>query len=170
MTHFRVRPAQPGDDVGLFDLVRVIAASREWPLVMPDEELPSPKEHRTQIEWFRAARNRALLVAETAAGELVGYASACGGEYAIDQLNAVLIVEVHPSYRRRGVATQLLHALERWARHTGLHRLELTTLVENEAARRLYEKCGFMVEGLKQESRFVAGRFRDEILFAKILH
>ncbi|MFQ3671928.1 MAG: GNAT family protein [Verrucomicrobiia bacterium] len=170
MTPFHIRAARPEDDAALFHLVRLISAHREWPLLLPEEELQSPEEHRQHIEWFRAARNRALLIAENPNGDLLGYASACGGQYAIDQLNAVLIVEVSPHHRRRGVATKLLHHLERWARHVGLHRLELTTLIDNEPARHLYEKCGFIVEGLKQESRFVAGRFRDELLFAKILN
>ncbi len=170
MNGFRVRAARPEDATALFHLVRSISATREWPLILPDEELHSPEEQLAQIEWYRAARNRALLVAEAPDGRLMGYASALGGEYAVDQLNAVLIIEVGLDFRRQGVATRLLHDLERWARHVGLHRLELTTLVDNDPARHLYEKCGFIVEGLKQESRFIAGRFRDELLFAKLLN
>ncbi|GAB4239256.1 MAG: hypothetical protein OHK005_00530 [Candidatus Methylacidiphilales bacterium] len=170
MISFIVRAARVEDAPALFALIHRISETREWPLIFPDEELGSVEEQRAHIEWHLAARNRALLVAERVDGELMGYASAWGGEYRIDQLNAVLIVEVGPEFRRQGVATRLLQELERWARHIGLHRLELTTLVENEPARGLYEKCGFIVEGLKQESRFVAGRFQDELLFAKILN
>jgi ribosomal protein S18 acetylase RimI-like enzyme len=48
-----------------------------------------------------------------------------------------------PEFRRRGVARAMLAATEDRARHLGLGRLSLETEVDNEAARALYESCGF---------------------------
>lgn len=48
-----------------------------------------------------------------------------------------------PAFRRRGVARALLAAAENHARQLGLSRVSLETEVDNEAARALYEHCGF---------------------------
>jgi ribosomal protein S18 acetylase RimI-like enzyme len=48
-----------------------------------------------------------------------------------------------PAFRRRGVARALLADAEGRARRLGLGRVSLETEVDNEAARALYERCGF---------------------------
>jgi ribosomal protein S18 acetylase RimI-like enzyme len=48
-----------------------------------------------------------------------------------------------PAFRRRGVARALLGFAEGRARDLGLRRVSLETEVDNEAARALYERCGF---------------------------
>ena len=48
-----------------------------------------------------------------------------------------------PAFRRRGVARALLADAENHARRLGLGRVSLETEVDNEAARALYERCGF---------------------------
>ena len=48
-----------------------------------------------------------------------------------------------PAFRRRGVARALLADAEDRARRLGLGRVSLETEVDNEAARALYESCGF---------------------------
>jgi ribosomal protein S18 acetylase RimI-like enzyme len=50
-----------------------------------------------------------------------------------------------PEFRRRGIARALLAAAEEEARNLGLIRICLETEVSNDAARRLYESCGFVV-------------------------
>jgi RimJ/RimL family protein N-acetyltransferase len=165
----QIRPALTEDAAALYALVHRISETREWPLILPDEEIASVQEQSAQIGWFQAATNRVMLIALDDQGTITGYAQAFGGQYSVDQLTAVLVVEVCPAHRRQGIATLLLYELERWGRRTGLHRFELSTLFENRPARNLYEKCGYLVEGLKRESRFVGGQFRDEILFAKLL-
>ena len=51
----------------------------------------------------------------------------------------------------------------------GVTRLELTVECHNEAARRLYQKSGFQIEGVRQKSMLVDGRFIDEYYMAKLL-
>ena len=48
-----------------------------------------------------------------------------------------------PAFRRRGVARALLAAAEDRARRLGLEPVSLETEVDNDAARALYERCGF---------------------------
>ena len=47
-----------------------------------------------------------------------------------------------------------------------LQRVELTVLASNLRAQRLYEKCGFVKEGIKRKARFKSGIFEDMLMFA----
>ncbi|MFN4279232.1 GNAT family N-acetyltransferase [Thermosynechococcus sp.] len=51
---------------------------------------------------------------------------------------------VHPDYRRRGIGRQLLHTVEASLFPTYSH-LYLHVLTQNQAAQRLYARCGFEV-------------------------
>lgn len=50
---------------------------------------------------------------------------------------------VMPSYRRHGIARQLLAAMQREALERGCCKLTLEVLTGNDAARQAYEACGF---------------------------
>jgi len=68
-----------------------------------------------------------------------------------------------------GIGTALMKAaVERsWAR--GLSRIELTVRADNLAAKALYEKMGFVVEGTNRRAFCVDGEFFDTIFMA-LLH
>jgi GNAT superfamily N-acetyltransferase len=55
---------------------------------------------------------------------------------------------VHPSYRSRGVGSQILAAAESLARARGNRRLALAVAVENTRARALYERLGYRDRGI----------------------
>ena len=59
--------------------------------------------------------------------------------------------------------------MEKWARENAVTRLELTVVTENEQARHLYEKMGFVIEGKKERSMIVDGTAVDEYCMAKLL-
>jgi len=54
---------------------------------------------------------------------------------------------VAPDERDRGIGSALLSAGLDWARSRGAHKMTLQLWPDNEAARRLYEKFGFVEEG-----------------------
>jgi len=56
---------------------------------------------------------------------------------------AVNAVEVHPEYRRRGLAAAVTAALWQWGREQGAARTCLTVLADNEAAVSLYARLGY---------------------------
>lgn len=61
---------------------------------------------------------------------------------------------------RQAVRLMLRHAF----RDLGLHRVYLTVLEDNPRALRVYEKCGFVVEGRLRQHAYKRGQFRDLIL------
>jgi RimJ/RimL family protein N-acetyltransferase len=67
--------------------------------------------------------------------------------------------------RGKGYGTDALRAMLRWAfRHLNMHRIELSVEPENQRAVRVYEKLGFVREGLRREHHFDDGCFRDEMI------
>jgi len=74
-----------------------------------------------------------------------------------------------PSARGRGVAPRALAALSDWAfDEVGLHRLELTHAVANEASCRVAFKSGFAPEGTKRSAVLHADGWHDMHLHARV--
>jgi ribosomal protein S18 acetylase RimI-like enzyme len=111
-----------------------------------------------------------VLVAETA-GKIAGYA-ALGQSVPLASHSHVLDIRglaVHPACQRSGVGRRLVEACIEQARDRGARKLSLRVLGGNTAARRLYESCGFAVEGVLREEFFLAGRYDDDVLMACVL-
>lgn len=109
-----------------------------------------------------------LLVAE-ADNKLVGYISADKGFVNRIAHSAYIVVGILKEYSNRGIGTAFFKRLDAWAQEKKITRLELTVVCENEAAKHLYEKSGFEIEGIKRNSVFVDGRYLDEYYMGKIV-
>ena len=73
-----------------------------------------------------------------------------------------------PLYRGRGLGARLLlSALER-ATAQGLDRIELEVYASNTRAIALYERAGFVREGVKRAARRLDGRVEDSVLMARL--
>jgi ribosomal protein S18 acetylase RimI-like enzyme len=55
----------------------------------------------------------------------------------------LMLLAVHPHARRRGIATKLLHWLEKTALTAGIHRVELEVRARNTGARQFYREHGY---------------------------
>lgn len=58
-------------------------------------------------------------------------------------------VAVREDYRGKHIATELLAELLRWGEAQGIHDFTLEVREQNHAAIRLYEKAGFVSEGIR---------------------
>ena len=73
-----------------------------------------------------------------------------------------------PPYRGRGIGARLaLAALERAAAQ-GLDRIELEVYASNTRAIALYERLGFVCEGVKRAARRLDGQVDNNVLMARI--
>jgi len=80
--------------------------------------------------------------------------------------SGILGMGVISEYRRQGIGRALLNAALTAAKARSMKRIELTVRVDNDPARRLYESCGFVVEGLCRRHMLVDGEFKDSWLMA----
>jgi RimJ/RimL family protein N-acetyltransferase len=68
-------------------------------------------------------------------------------------------------HQSKGYGQQAVHLMLRHAfRDLGLNRVYLTVLDDNPRAIRVYEKCGFVIEGRLRQHAYKRGQFRDLIL------
>lgn len=76
---------------------------------------------------------------------------------------------VAPWARGRGVATEAITTLARWAiAELGLGRLEFLILPDNTASRAVAARCGAAFEGLLRRKVVIDGEGRDMVLYALI--
>lgn len=78
-------------------------------------------------------------------GAPIGMAAGIDGDE--DCERSLVAAWVHPDHRGRGVASDLLAAVKRWARDDGATRLTLWVTRTNEAAVQLYRRHGFTKSG-----------------------
>lgn len=67
-----------------------------------------------------------------------------------------------------GYITEAVQLLEKALFEKGIHRLVITCDVNNHASAAVAKRCGFELEGKLKEACFAYGKYRDELLFAKI--
>ena len=76
---------------------------------------------------------------------------------------------VDPQQQGAGVGRALVEAAVESARALGARKISLRVLGHNETARRLYERCGFVVEGVLKDEFFLDGRYEDDVFMARHL-
>ena len=77
-------------------------------------------------------------------------------------------VAIHPDFAGKGFGTQMLQAIIDFGKSKGLLRIELSTATINEKAIKLYEKMGFVQEGILRHYTYMKSenRFLDEVLMS----
>ena len=100
-------------------------------------------------------------------GAVVGLAGLNVGKGRLRHSGHVFLY-VARKHQGQGLGTRLMQALldvaDRWLL---LRRVELTVLVDNDRAKKLYERLGFQVEGRRKLSIISEGELKDEWLMAR---
>ncbi|SDR80486.1 Ribosomal protein S18 acetylase RimI [Actinopolymorpha singaporensis] len=76
---------------------------------------------------------------------------------------------VVPAARGQGVGSALLVAAQEYARRRGARKLSLRVFGTNTTARRLYERHGFVVEGVLRAAFLIDGEYVDDVWMSKFL-
>ena len=121
-------------------------------------------------EWFesymknRSNAVRCAVVAE-ADDAIIGLISLTS----VDWLNRSAELQImigDKANRGKGIGTfAVRHMLSHAFSNMNLHRVELSVLESNLAARHLYEKCGFAKEGVRRCCRFKNGKYETMLLY-----
>ena len=106
---------------------------------------------RTDEDWQDRATAMAQGVQTTLyVAEEDGDWLACAGGYVEDGVPNVFGVWTRPDARGRGYADACIRAVVEWARRTGAAEVRLWATDTNRAARRVYERLGFVPNGKVQ--------------------
>jgi ribosomal protein S18 acetylase RimI-like enzyme len=108
-------------------------------------------EAEATVAAVDGGERRTVLIAEDASAVRLGFIHL---ETAVDffthEAHAhISTFVVSPESAHRGVGRLLIAAAEAWARERGYRLLTLNVFERNEAARRLYERCGFAIDTIK---------------------
>jgi ribosomal protein S18 acetylase RimI-like enzyme len=134
---------------------------REVDFTLPERPRLYHHEDLDDIDGVYLNAGGAFWVIELPSNEIAGY----GGVLRVDERTARLRrFRVRAPWRRRGLATRLLHEAERFCSERGYRRVTLGTTELQQAAQALYRKHGYVEAG----ERWLSSDLR-EIEFAKEL-
>jgi ribosomal protein S18 acetylase RimI-like enzyme len=156
-----IRTARAADEAVLAGIDR-----RTWTSTVS----PAPPPPPGTPFFGDGARPGNFLVAEHD-GVVAGYVHLTAG-FDIDAHRHVLVIgglAVDPDRQRLGIGRQLVAAAVAVARKRGARKLTLRVLGHNTTARRIYEQCGFVVEGVLRGEFRIDGVDVDDVLMARSL-
>lgn len=160
---WRLRAARPTDARALSRLFTAVRTEGRW-LVTPPSVVSEPSEAFWIGEMVRSERNCAI-VAE-ADGEVVGNVLVSVDQSVVTGHVGTLSIAVADGWREVGIGTALMEAALDWARGRGLGKVALGVFPDNERAIAVYERVGFVREGLRRRQYRSGDRYRDEVLMA----
>ena len=148
-----IRSATPADIPAVLPMVSKLAALHEaWD---PQRYDYKPEPEKMYHRWLTARANdehSVFLVADRES-RIVGFliATMVGTIpiYRLEETGYIHDLWVEPDYRNEGIARQMtMLAVERF-REMGVKQIRLETATKNDAARKLFESCGFRVSSIE---------------------
>jgi len=141
---------QPTDAESSQDLVIVPMRRAHIRKIMPIEQQVYPRPWTAQVfveELEQARVGKRHYLVGTIGDELVGY----GGLLYVENDAHVTNIAVHPMWRSRGIATELLLGLAWEANRRGCEAMTLEVRHTNVAAQQLYRRFGFVPAGVRKK-------------------
>lgn len=156
-----IRSARPEDERELAVLNRA-----SWSTL--SDVSPAPPAEETLFDERHTPEQFLLAVLD---GRIVGYIrqvppTPLASNRHVRQIQGLAVDD---TARGRGVGRRLVEAACATARAEGARKMTLRVLGWNAPARRLYESCGFVVEGSLAEEFLIDGRYVDDIWMARRL-
>lgn len=155
-------------DGGLF-LTLLLALDNETSFMLyePGERKSTPEEMENRIETINDSGGVVFGVESNK--ELVGFISASRGSANRIKHSAYIVIGVLNKESGKGLGTKLFSEVDEWAFKNSISKLELTVMVHNTRAFKLYKRMGYEVEGVKKDSIIVDGEMFDEYYMGKRL-
>jgi len=156
------------DDVRSIVEIECHPKVREWLIEYVGWNLE--KEFEAYKRFFEnlPKNRRAEILLAKYDGKVVGFL----GLWKLGRYNehvASLGVSVHPDFWGRGIGTRLMKSAIKTAGKKGLRRLEIETLSDNTAMRRVAEKTGFDLECIRKDRILKDGSYHDEATYFMLL-
>ncbi|GCF10821.1 GNAT family N-acetyltransferase [Dictyobacter arantiisoli] len=159
-----VRHAEPGDAEQLLAYFEQIANESENIGFGPGEFELSVEEERNYLQQIAATTDSCYLIAEVA-GNIAGVLTFSPGKRQRTRHAGEFGITVIQKYWNLGLGNHLLTTFLAWARQTGtLRKINLRVRTDNLAAIHLYQKHGFLQEGIITRDMYLHDTFIDAYL------
>lgn len=160
--HITIRHVEPDD-------YRPLQALYAMPGVIAGTlQLPMPSELLWKNRLTSQGANEKVLVA-VVEGRVVGHLGLHLHANLRRRHSAYIGMAVHDEWQGKGIGSQLMEAcLDLADNWLNLLRIELTVFADNVPALRLYEKYGFIREGLQKAYGYQNGVYKDALLMARL--
>jgi len=125
-----------------------------------------PFEETTQFVRNVLASGGVQFLALSATNEVVGWSDVARARLEGMEHSGRFGMGLLPQYRHQGHGRPLAEAAISAARTRGIERVELDVFASNLNAIRLYERLGFVHEGIKRRARKLDGEYEDHLIMA----
>jgi ribosomal-protein-serine acetyltransferase len=163
-------PLEPPDAGDLWRAVESCRAYLEpWLPWVPFQTAPEACQQYTELSIHDWDQGRALRFAlrEKPSRRLVGVVSVEGLHHL--NLCGELGYWIRKDATGRGLMTEGAGTVVRWSFQVlGAHRLRVAAATDNHASLGVIGRLGFRFEGIAREAEFVAGRWLDHAIFARL--
>ncbi len=160
---FVVRPARPTDARPLAELFAAVRAEGRY-LVTPPGVRSESHEAYFIRELVRSA-DSLVLIAESD-GAVVGNVMVLPEQSRVQDHVGTLSICVAADWRDAGLGSALVAAALEWSVGRGLVKVQLSVFPDNARAIAVYDRAGFVTEGLRRRQFRSDVGFRDELLMA----
>jgi ribosomal-protein-serine acetyltransferase len=137
---------------------------REWLPWVDDIE-----RSKDELAFIRSSSEKGE--AEMDFGIFVGERAAGGIGLHVDrpQLSAMIGYWLDAEHEGKGLVTLATEALTRYAfEELGLHRVWISVDEDNASSRAVPERLGFVREAILRDDSYLAGRFRDKVIYGML--
>ncbi len=160
---FSLAPTAPGDVDGLCSAVEAVARERRYLAAVDGFGVDGT---RSFVEAL--ARGGGVQLVARSGGRVVGWCDVQRHPFEGFRHGGVLGIGLLPAWRARGVGAALLARTLEAAEAAGMTRVELEVFASNTRAIRLFERAGFVREGVKRGARLLDGRADDVVCMARL--
>ena len=158
-----LRDARKADAAELLEFIDKISGETDYLTFGPGEFNTSLEQEEEFVKSHVESENHYFTVAEID-GAIAGTVVFIGGGKPRIRHAGEIGLSVLKKYWGYGVGSALVESLIEWAKSSGIIRkLNLRVRPDNERAVRLYEKFGFVREGVISRDYFFDGQFYDSI-------
>lgn len=172
-TPWRIREVQPSDAEDIIALLKTSFAEQgsnllteagEFSMTVDEEEF-FLTEQSLRTDWVGY-----VAITREKPPHVIGLVTAEGKQRRAIKHRASVGITIAQSWRGQGIGKALMRQVIKWAKDTErITRLELEVLARNEVAIHLYERLGFVREGVIRRAIFRDGAYLDEYVMGLLL-
>ncbi len=165
-----LRSPREDEAAELLAYVAQVAGETDFMMRYPEEYADFTLEReRAFIRSANESPNQAMLVC-VADGKLVGSCQLLFHAGLKDRHRARVAIGILREYWSLGIGTQMFRTLLDMARSRGVRQVELDFIEGNDRARRLYERMGFRITGVRPDAiRLRDGRLLNEYMMVNVV-